>query len=259
LSEYNKRNIARIVQKKQYDFYTKWYHNTIRELVTIADFKEDYIKLARMVKPSITPQQARQSVALLLQLGLIEKKHGRYIQTDRAISTGDEVYSLGIQNFHVQNLVMAADAVSLCPAEERDISTLVVGLSPKGFKTGWNPLTRLMNWFAPWGIVIPKQIADYNGVRVYAEESYYDPQEKWKKDSPKGTATAVFCPPPNDSPNMPPLTGLFHFADDVLQICRAYGALMPNSGCRPFNWRSITVSVRMTCGRSPGSLKKTKC
>jgi len=135
LSEYNKRNIARIVQKKQYDFYTKWYHNTIRELVTIADFKEDYIKLARMVKPSITPQQARQSVALLLQLGLIEKKHGRYIQTDRAISTGDEVYSLGIQNFHVQNLVMAADAVSLCPAEERDISTLVVGLSPKGFKT----------------------------------------------------------------------------------------------------------------------------
>lgn len=134
LSEYNRRNIARIVQKKQYDFYTKWYHNTIRELVTIADFKDDYKKLAHMVKPSVTPLQARQSVALLLQLGLIEQKHGRYIQTNRAITTGDEVYSLAVQNFHVQNLVMAADAVSICPVEERDVSTLVVGLSPKGFK-----------------------------------------------------------------------------------------------------------------------------
>jgi hypothetical protein len=38
----------------------------------------------------------------------------------------------------------------------------------------------------------------------------------------------------------------------------AKAALMPNSGCRPRNWRSITVSDRMICGRSPGSLKKTK-
>jgi hypothetical protein len=90
------------------------------------------------------------------------------------------------------------DKSSRIIVEERDThEAITVWVTPKGFKTGWNPLTRLMNWFAPWGIVVPKQIADYNGVRVYAEESYYDPQEKWKKDSPKGTATAVFCPPPN--------------------------------------------------------------
>jgi uncharacterized protein (TIGR02147 family) len=135
LSEYNRRNISRVVQKKQYDFYTKWYHNTIRELVTLIDFKEDYKKLARMVKPPINPKQARESVLLLLQLGLIEKKQGRYSQTNRAITTGDEVQSLAVQNFHVQNLVMAADAVTICPVEEREVSSLVVGLSSKGFKT----------------------------------------------------------------------------------------------------------------------------
>src|ERR1035437_4997479 len=31
-------------------------------------------------------------------------------------------------------------------------------------------------------------------------------------------------------PNMPPLTGLYYFAGDVLQLCRAYGA--------PCGWRS---------------------
>jgi uncharacterized protein (TIGR02147 family) len=135
LSEYNRRNSARVVLKKQYDFYTKWYHNTIRELVTIVDYKDNYTKLARMVKPAITPKQARESIQLLLQLGLIEKKQGRYIQTSRAITTGDDVLSLAVQNFHVQNLVVAADAVSICPVEEREISSLVVGLSAKGFKT----------------------------------------------------------------------------------------------------------------------------
>jgi hypothetical protein, TIGR02147 len=135
LSEYNRRNTARVVQKQQFDFYSKWYHNTIRELVTLIDFKDDFRVLAKKVRPAITPKQARESVMLLVKLGLIVKKKGRYVQADRAITTGDEIMSLAIENFHVQNLVLAADSVSLCPLEERDISSLVVGLSPKGFKT----------------------------------------------------------------------------------------------------------------------------
>jgi hypothetical protein len=82
--------------------------------------------------------------------------------------------------------------------EDRDTHEAVtVWITPKGFKTGWNPLTRVLNWLAPWGpIHIPPQIADFNGVGVYAEESYYRPSEKIKIDSPKGAVTAVFCPPP---------------------------------------------------------------
>ena len=107
----------------------------MRELVTLVNFHEDYRILARMVRPAITSKQAKESVKLLLKLGLIEKKQGSYVQTNRAITTGDEVLSLAIQNFHIQNLVLAADTISICPPEERDISALVVGLSSKGFKT----------------------------------------------------------------------------------------------------------------------------
>jgi uncharacterized protein (TIGR02147 family) len=88
-----------------------------------------------MVKPAITPRQARDSVRLLYKLGLIEKKQGRYMQVDRAITTGDEIASLAILNFHVQNLALAADTLSICPSQERDVSSIVAGISEKGFKT----------------------------------------------------------------------------------------------------------------------------
>lgn len=134
LLQFNRRNVSKVLQKNQYDFYNHWYHNTIRELVTLYDFQGDYTKLASMVRPAITPKQARQSVLLLLKLNLIKKEGNRYVQTDPSITTGDEVRDLAIQNFHIQNLVMTADAVTTCPPEERDVSVMVLGLSQKGFK-----------------------------------------------------------------------------------------------------------------------------
>jgi uncharacterized protein (TIGR02147 family) len=135
LCSLGKTNSAKIVQKKQYEFYSEWYHNTIREIVSFVDFKDDYNYLAKMVKPAITPKQARNSVKLLLSLGMIEKNQDGYKQVDRSITTGDEVASLAVQNFHVKNLLLAADIISVCPPEERDLSALVVGLSEKGFQS----------------------------------------------------------------------------------------------------------------------------
>jgi uncharacterized protein (TIGR02147 family) len=135
LAKYSRRNPVKMLQAAQYEFYSQWYHNTIRELVTIVDFEDDFARLASMVRPSITPRQARQSVRLLQRLGLIKKERGRYIQTDPSITTGDEVRDVAIQNFHTKNLVMSAAMVTLCPPQERDISSMVVGLSNEGFKT----------------------------------------------------------------------------------------------------------------------------
>ncbi len=129
ISQYNQRNRAKMVQAQQYDFYEKWYHNTIRELVAQVDFSGDYAALGKMVKPAISARKARQSVELLLKLGLIKKDGRKYKQTDTIISTGDEVRSLAVQNFHVQNMVLAAESIDTVPRSERDISCLVVGLS----------------------------------------------------------------------------------------------------------------------------------
>lgn len=134
LMAYNSRNPGRLILQGQYEFYSKWYHNTIRELVTWEGFDGDYEALAKQVKPALSVRQVRQSVALLLKLGLIVKSGKGFAQSDSIITTGDEVISLAIQNFHQQNLFLAGESMDTVPPPDRDVSCLVAGLSEKGFR-----------------------------------------------------------------------------------------------------------------------------
>jgi uncharacterized protein (TIGR02147 family) len=132
LTEFNRRSCTTQRLVDQYEFYAQWYHNTVRELVTMKDFKEDYALLSKSIKPPITPGQARDSVQLLLRLGLLKKAGSKYIQTDTHITTGDEVRSTAVARFHLQNLQLAAEAIDRCDPDSRDISCSVAGLSPTG-------------------------------------------------------------------------------------------------------------------------------
>jgi uncharacterized protein (TIGR02147 family) len=133
LMEYNKRTGSRVISKDQYDYFSEWHHSTIRELIGMSDFKGDYALLGQLLRPSISTREARESVELLERLGLIQKTGNRYKIAHTSITTGDEVTSIAIKNFHAQNLNIAASALYNCPANERDISTIVGGLSLGGF------------------------------------------------------------------------------------------------------------------------------
>jgi uncharacterized protein (TIGR02147 family) len=134
LLSYNKRSSARLLLQQQYEFYMKWYHNTIRELACSVDFKDDYEMLGKLVKPSITARKARLSVDLLKRLGLIRKKTGGcYEQVDSLITTGDDVRALAILNFHQQNLFLAGQSLETVQSAQRDVSCVILGLSDAGF------------------------------------------------------------------------------------------------------------------------------
>ncbi len=133
LLSYNKRTTARNILLQQFDYFAQWYHSTVREIVSQTDFKNDYEKLGNLVKPRISARKAKTSVELLLKLGLIRKSGDRYEQVDALITTGDEVRSLAVQNFHLQNLMLAGDSISTCQSTDRDISCIIIGASEEGF------------------------------------------------------------------------------------------------------------------------------
>jgi uncharacterized protein (TIGR02147 family) len=134
LMEFRAHSKARVILRDQYEFYSNWYHNTIRELVAVVDFKGDFKSLGRMVRPQISARQARQSVQLLVKLGLLSFEKGRYVQTVASVTTGDEVQSLAVQNFHLQNLNLAGESIDTIPAPQRDISCIVSAMSPECFQ-----------------------------------------------------------------------------------------------------------------------------
>ena len=133
ISQFNKRNSDRKVMHQEYEIYSRWYCNALRELVTTVDFKEDYALLGKMLRPSVSAGKVREAVRLLEKLGFIEKKPTGYVQCNPIITTGDEVRSLAVTNFHLENLKLCADSIENVSGRERDVSCLVMGLSEEGF------------------------------------------------------------------------------------------------------------------------------
>lgn len=119
----------RRLERHHYEYYSQWYHPVIRELVTAPDFDGTPEWLAARISPSIKVSQARQSMLLLERLELIElDEAGRWRQTSRTVSTGPEVSSVLLMNYHLNMLELTKQRLLDLPADKRDISGLTLGL-----------------------------------------------------------------------------------------------------------------------------------
>lgn len=118
---------VRIIEKKSYEYFSKWYNPAIREIVLFGDRNFTSEEIASTLSPKITPREAERALNLLLELRLIEKdKDGLWQQSDLALSTGPEVMSIAVANFHREMLKLAAESLERYPANERDITGLTL-------------------------------------------------------------------------------------------------------------------------------------
>jgi uncharacterized protein (TIGR02147 family) len=118
------------VAANQYEFYEKWYYTAVREALALHPFRGDFRELSAQICPPITVAQARKSIELLEQLGLIRKDaEGSYERTDAVISAGDEISRVLINAFQVQAMELAKHALDRLPSGKRNFSTLTLSIS----------------------------------------------------------------------------------------------------------------------------------
>ena len=118
------------LEKNQYEYYSTWYHPVIRELIASPDFDGTTEWLARKVHPPIHPDQAEQSLKLLENLKLIRRVGPRrWKQTSALVTTGPEVASLTLMNYHQTVLSLAREVLPVIPAAQRDISAVTLGIT----------------------------------------------------------------------------------------------------------------------------------
>lgn len=135
-SSLKKATQAQQMRKDQYEFYSHWYHSAIRSLIDMYPFKDDYRWLAKNIFPAITVTQAKKSVQLLKKLGLIERrKNGTYKLANKSITTGSEIVSLAVLNFHREAADLVKNALQKLPAKKRNVTGLTLGISEKTYKS----------------------------------------------------------------------------------------------------------------------------
>ena len=118
------------IEKKQYEYYSTWYHPVIRELVISKGHDGSPESIMRQLEPEISITQVEHSLELLEKLGFIEKtKTGRYRQASSLISTGAEVSSLVIFNYHKLLLSLCQEVMEAAAPARRDVSTMTLGIA----------------------------------------------------------------------------------------------------------------------------------
>ncbi len=121
---------------EQYMLFEKWYLLALRELIKISpiNLQRDCSKAARLFRPPVTESQVRKGIRTLLDLQLaVADENGIVKALDTDVSTGDYWDSLTIHNYQREMATIAVSALDSIPRDERDFSTLVLGLSREGF------------------------------------------------------------------------------------------------------------------------------
>ncbi len=132
---------ARLLREDQFEYISKWYHAVIRSLINQFGYENDYTWLSRTLDPPILPKEAKKSVELLERLGLIKKqRNGKYIVSDKTISTGKEAHSHAALNFHVDMIKHALNAAEYQTKNKRFLTGLTLGISQKTYNLICNKL-----------------------------------------------------------------------------------------------------------------------
>jgi uncharacterized protein (TIGR02147 family) len=118
------------IRKDQYAYCSAWYHAVVRELIASPQCDGSVEWLASMIRPKVSEGDLRRSLQILEDLGLITKTaQGRWKQSATVLSTGAEVASVAMMQYHRALLALSQTALDEVPAAQRDVSAMTLGIS----------------------------------------------------------------------------------------------------------------------------------
>ncbi|HON11363.1 MAG TPA: TIGR02147 family protein [Chitinispirillaceae bacterium] len=130
-----KKGRVKTIEPDAYAFYDRWYYSAIRAILNYYKFYDDYFKLSKMVIPHITAAEAKKAISVLERLGLIRRcSEGYYRLTENHITTGHDTDSVVINNFVLNTLDIAKDALYRFEKKDRNFSSLTLSISQNGYE-----------------------------------------------------------------------------------------------------------------------------
>jgi uncharacterized protein (TIGR02147 family) len=123
------------LDRNELEYFSEWYHPAVRELVTFPDFDPSPEWIAKRLIPSIKPDQAARSFALLQRIGYIvfDAAAGRWMQVQTHLQMPREVRSLALVRFHQEMLERAKESLLRIPAADREVGELTLTLTDAEF------------------------------------------------------------------------------------------------------------------------------
>ena len=118
------------IQPKEYSLFEKNYLVALREIIDIKGGITDFQALGKSLRPEIPGREIEKGVKTLLNLKMIaEGENKQYYAPETLLTTGEKWESVAIQRYQSEMIKLADSALMKYPKDERDISTLTIGIS----------------------------------------------------------------------------------------------------------------------------------
>ena len=113
LDNVRKTKPAAIISEYQSTLYSKWYYLVVWEMVRLKNFNEDPEWIANKLKKKITPAEASEAIARLIESGMLSRTDdGKLIQLDKTVEWPGEVAKLAVKHYHHSMLQLAQEAMN---------------------------------------------------------------------------------------------------------------------------------------------------
>jgi uncharacterized protein (TIGR02147 family) len=122
---------ARRIDSSMFEYLSHWYHPAIREMAARDDFRDDPAWISERLTPTVPEEKVAESLELLFDMELlIREDDGSISRGPPTLTTGHEVHSLAIGNYHRQMLERAEESIENVDRSLRDLSTQTVCIDP---------------------------------------------------------------------------------------------------------------------------------
>ncbi|WPU66798.1 TIGR02147 family protein [Peredibacter starrii] len=119
-----------MLEKHQFDLLAHWFHVAIYVLIDLYDFKDDPEWISERLRKKVTARQVRETLDSLETLKLIEKDDIKgYRQTSGALSTDEDIKSLGAYRYHQDMLELALDSLKNDSLDVREFNGVTMKIS----------------------------------------------------------------------------------------------------------------------------------
>ena len=118
------------VDDQQYELYSSWYHTVIRELITLMPDNTDSNEISKLLIPPVTPKQAKKSLKLQEELGILKKnKKGQYSQSAPFIAGGGATRNTALVKYQKDMLEQTKAAWDRFSTDEMTMHTVTLCMS----------------------------------------------------------------------------------------------------------------------------------
>ena len=133
LLKFRAQNQLEPLAKNQHEYFSKWYHPVIRELIAGLKVTQSAFRLKEKLIEDVSEKDIQDSIELLESLEFIQNNKGVFEQKDSLITSGIECRSVTLLNYHIQILELVARLLERVPAKNRDVSALTLGIKKEQF------------------------------------------------------------------------------------------------------------------------------